>query len=86
MRERVARRIAGARCGGASTGRRALGPKLEVMHVDAAERAVWLFEQDDAPGFTDRLHPSLAQESGRTPWSTVEAKTSRLPGARRLPR
>jgi predicted nucleic-acid-binding protein len=61
-------------------------PQLEVMHADAAERALWMFKQEHAPDFADCLHLSLAQERGRTPWLTFEARAARLPGARRMQR
>jgi predicted nucleic-acid-binding protein len=61
-------------------------PQLEVMNLDAAERALWMFKQDGAPDFADCLHLSLAQERDRLPWLTFEARASRLPGAGRMPR
>lgn len=56
-------------------------PQLEVMHADAAERALWMFKQDGAPDFADCLHLSLAQQANRTPWLTFETRAARLPGA-----
>jgi predicted nucleic-acid-binding protein len=61
-------------------------PQLEVMHVDAAERALWMFKQEGSPDFADCLHLSLAQERDRLPWLTFEARASRLPGAGRIAR
>ena len=59
-------------------------PELDLQDEPAVERALWWFKQAGAPDFADCLHVGVAAQSGREPLLTLDARASKLSGARLL--